>query len=78
MGEHSSAKSISKSVRTTRETNGTLIVTGTLSGATSGSGPNGASYTVSEGADSDAVLVTIPKGNANRKFVRIQATVPQN
>lgn len=47
-------------------------------GATSGSGPNGSSYIVSEGADSDAVLVTIPKGNANRKFVRIQATVPQN
>lgn len=43
---------------------------------TSGSGPNGASYTVTpnSGTHLDSIVVTIPKGAATRKFARILAT----
>ncbi len=48
-------------------------------GATSGSGPNSATYTVTEnGSADDDVVVTIPKSSATKKFVRLKAVVPTN
>jgi fibronectin-binding autotransporter adhesin len=45
-----------------------------LIGATNGSGPNGATYTVAEnGSAPDLITITIPKAAATRKFVRILA-----
>ncbi|MCX8494973.1 MAG: putative Ig domain-containing protein [Akkermansiaceae bacterium] len=46
-------------------------------GATSGNGANGSSYTVTEnGSADDDVVVSIPKSNATKKFVRLKAVVP--
>ena len=46
-------------------------------GATSGSGSNSATYTVTEnGSADDDVVVTIPKSSATKKFVRLRAVVP--
>jgi fibronectin-binding autotransporter adhesin len=45
-------------------------------GATGGSGPNGATYTVDETGDFDTVVVTIPKNGANTKFARVKAVIP--
>lgn len=45
-------------------------------GATNGSGPNGASYTVTTAGAADDIVVTIPKAAATRKFARIVATEP--
>jgi autotransporter-associated beta strand protein len=45
-------------------------------GATGGSGPNGATYTVDETGDLDTVVVTIPKNSANTKFARVKAVIP--
>lgn len=42
-------------------------------GATGGSGPNGATYTVDETGTLDTIVVTIPKGAATKKFVRVHA-----
>ena len=39
-----------------------------------GTGPNGASYTVNDSGVLDTVTVTIPKAAAARKFVRVMAT----
>jgi len=45
-------------------------------GATSGSGSNSATYTVTEnGSADDDVVVTIPKSSATKKFVRLKAVV---
>lgn len=44
-------------------------------GATSGSGPNGITYTVTENATApDTITVTIPKNGALRKFARVTAS----
>lgn len=46
-------------------------------GATNGSGPNGATYTVAEGPGVDGIdtiVVTIPKAAATKKFARVVAT----
>lgn len=43
-------------------------------GAVNGSGPNGASYTVTNSAGMDTIVVTIPKAAATKKFTRIIAT----
>jgi hypothetical protein len=45
-------------------------------GATGGTGPNGATYTVDETGDLDTVVVTIPKNSANTKFARVKAVIP--
>ena len=45
-------------------------------GPVSGSGPNGATYTVAETANLDTVVVTIPKNSAAIKFVRVRAVAP--
>lgn len=45
-------------------------------GASGGSGPNGATYTVDETGDLDTVVVTIPKNSANTKFARVKAVIP--
>ncbi len=45
-------------------------------GPSSGSGPNGATYTVDETGAIDTVVVTIPKGMALKKFARVFTTKP--
>lgn len=45
-------------------------------GATDGTGPNGATYTVDETGDLDTVVVTIPKNSAKLKFGRVTAVIP--
>lgn len=45
-------------------------------GSTSGSGPNGSTYTVDETGSSDKVVVTIPKNGATRRFARVQVVAP--
>jgi hypothetical protein len=45
-------------------------------GATGGSGPNGATYTVDETGDFDTVVVTIPKNSASTRFARVKAVIP--
>lgn len=46
-------------------------------GATDGSGPNGATYSVAEnGSAADAVVVTIPKNSSTKMFARIKAVIP--
>jgi autotransporter-associated beta strand protein len=47
-----------------------------LIGAANGTGPNGASYTVSPNGAFDDIVVTIPKNSANVKFARVQAVIP--
>jgi hypothetical protein len=43
-------------------------------GATDGSGPNGATYTVDDSGTLDTIVVTIPKNSAVKKFARVIAT----
>jgi hypothetical protein len=44
-------------------------------GPISGTGPNGATYTVTEnGAAADTIVVTIPKAAAMKKFARVVGT----
>ena len=45
-------------------------------GSAAGTGPNGVTYTVTAGVDSDAVVVTIPKNGATKKFARVEAVLP--
>jgi hypothetical protein len=47
-----------------------------LIGAGNGSGPNGASYTVTPNGTFDDIVVTIPKNSATIKFARVQAVIP--
>jgi autotransporter-associated beta strand protein len=45
-------------------------------GASGGTGPNGATYTVDETGDFDTIVVTIPKNSASTKFARVKAVIP--
>lgn len=45
-------------------------------GSADATGPNGVTYTVTAGVDSDAVVVTIPKNGAAKKFTRVEAMLP--
>lgn len=42
-------------------------------GAASGSGPNGASYTVADAGTFDHIIITIPKNSARNKFASVIA-----
>ena len=46
----------------------------TIGPGPTGTGPNGASYTVDDSGTLDAIVVTIPKGLATAKFARVVAT----
>jgi autotransporter-associated beta strand protein len=45
-------------------------------GGINGSGPNGATYTVTSSGDFDNIVVTIPKNGAATKFARVRAVMP--
>jgi hypothetical protein len=44
--------------------------------AGNGTGPNGATYTVTPNGAFDDIAVTIPKNSATVKFARVQAVMP--